>query len=89
MPLYEYYCRDCTARFELLTSYQNADADIICQECHSPQVRRMLSMVARTRKSSSGSGDFGGDFGDTSDYGESDGFGGGSCGCGGGSCGCH
>jgi len=85
MPLYEYYCRDCSAHFELLTSYQNADADVICQECHSPHVRRMLSMVARTRKD----GGAGYAFGDESDFdGDSD-VGGGSCGCGGGSCGCH
>ncbi len=83
MPLYEYYCHDCNARFELLTSYQNADAGIICQECHSPRVRRLLSVVARPRKSGSSSYEVSGE----SDFSESD-FGG-SCGCGGGSCGCH
>ncbi|HEY7124813.1 MAG TPA: zinc ribbon domain-containing protein [Ktedonobacterales bacterium] len=85
MPLYEYYCHDCNARFELLTSYQNADAGIICQECHSPRVRRLLSVVARTRKS----GSAGDEFSSASDFGDEGGFGGGSCGCGGGSCGCH
>lgn len=85
MPLYEYYCHDCNAHFELLTSYQHADAGIICQECHSPRVRRMLSVVARTRKG----GSAGDDFGSQSDWGESESsFGGGSCGCGG-NCGCH
>ena len=84
MPLYEYFCHDCTARFELLTSYQNADAGIICQECHSPRVRRLLSVVARTRKGGSAGEDFGGE----SDWSDAD-FGGGSCGCGNGSCGCH
>jgi len=83
MPLYEYYCHDCSAHFELLTSYQNADADIICQECHSPRVRRMLSVVARTRKSG-GAGEMGASEGD---WGADD-VGGGSCSCGG-NCGCH
>lgn len=83
MPLYEYFCHDCNARFELLTSYQNADAGIICQECHSPRVRRLLSVVARTRKGSSGA-----DVGSETDWSNVD-FGGGGCGCGGGSCGCH
>jgi putative FmdB family regulatory protein len=81
MPLYEYYCHDCSAHFELLTSYQHADADIICQECHSPRVRRMLSVIARTRKGESAMGDVGSDWGDAD-------VGGGSCGCGG-NCGCH
>lgn len=82
MPLYEYYCHDCGTRFELLTSYQHADVGIICQECHSPHVRRLLSVVARTRKGGSASDDFGGE----SDFGDAD-FGG-SCGCGG-NCDCH
>lgn len=83
MPLYEYYCHDCNARFDLLTSYQNADTNIICQECHSPRVRRLLSVVAKTRKGESAGYEFTGesDFAGDSDFG-------GSCGCGG-NCSCH
>ena len=84
MPLYEYYCHDCNAHFELLTSYQNADAGLICQECHSPRVRRLLSMVAKTRKDGSAGYEFSGE----SDFAGDGDFGGGSCGCGG-NCGCH
>jgi len=84
MPLYEYYCHDCNAHFELLTSYQNADAGIICQECHSLHVRRLLSVVAKTRKNGNG----GDDYGSEQDWSNVS-FDGGSCGCGGGNCGCH
>jgi site-specific DNA recombinase len=81
---HEYYCRDCNARFEVLTSYQKADADLICQECRGPHVRRLLSMVAKTRKD----GNAGYEFRGESDFAGDGDFGGGSCGCGG-NCGCH
>jgi putative FmdB family regulatory protein len=76
MPLYEYYCSDCQAKFELLVSHRNAD-DIACTSCHSEKVRRLLSVVAKTRKNGSSES--------ITDVSPS---GGGGCGCGGGGCGC-
>ncbi len=78
MPLYEYYCSDCKAKFELLVSHKYAD-DVVCAKCHSERVRRLLSVFA-TR---SGDGE------DT--VGEYDAAAPsmGSCACGGGGCGCH
>lgn len=76
MPLYEYYCSACNAKFELLVSHKHAD-DIVCMKCHSEKVRRLLSVFAAPR----------GDGEDFSFDGSSDT--GGSCGCGGGSCGCQ
>ncbi len=75
MPLYEYYCTDCTSRFELLVSHKHAD-DIVCTKCHGAKVRRLLSVFAATRNTGS----------DTS-YDDAPTVRG--CGCGGGSCGCH
>ena len=75
MPLYEYYCSDCNAKFELLVGYRHSE-DIVCMKCQSDKVRRLLSVFAAPR----GSGE---------DSMESLPTAGGSCGCGGGSCGCH
>lgn len=75
MPLYEYYCSDCKAKFEMLVSYQHAD-DIVCTKCHGEHVRRLLSVFAAfLGEGSSDDGDY--------DEGSM-----GSCGCGG-NCGCH
>ncbi|HEY7092049.1 MAG TPA: zinc ribbon domain-containing protein [Ktedonobacterales bacterium] len=90
MPIYEYYCKDCRNRFELLTTYTESEVDIECSKCHGANVRKLFSVFARTR---GGGGDFGdsGDFGDGDDYGDDDGeyMSGGSCACGGGACGCN
>ena len=79
MPLYEYYCSDCQAKFELLVSHQHADG-VVCMKCQSEKVRRLLSVFASQRGSS-----------EDGSYDEmASSMGGGSCGCGGGGgCGCH
>ena len=78
MPLYEYYCSDCKAKFELLVNHQHAD-DVVCTKCHGEKVRRLLSTFAFSGK---GGEMFGyDDFDSSAD--------GGSCGCDSGSCGCH
>lgn len=76
MPLYEYYCSDCKAKFELLVNHKHAD-DIVCMKCQSENVRRLLSVFASLRKD--------GDDYSFDDVPQADG----NCGCGGGSCGCH
>jgi len=76
MPLYEFYCADCEAKFELLSPYAKVSAgDVVCQKCHGAHVRKLLSVFAARR-----GGD--GEFGDGYDF-EPAGTGGGSCGCGG------
>jgi putative FmdB family regulatory protein len=75
MPLYEYRCSDCKAKFELIVSHQHAD-DVVCMKCRSEKVRRLISVFAMPR----GLGD---------DYGYDDAPSMGSCGCGDGGCGCH
>lgn len=86
MPLYEFYCADCRGKFEVLTSYERSLGAIACTTCEGTNVRKLLSVVARPRRSASGDdgdfGDFGGDF----DGEEASG----GCGCGGAcSCGMH
>jgi putative FmdB family regulatory protein len=77
MPLYEYFCSDCRAKFELLVTHQHAD-DIVCTRCHGEKVKRLLSTFA-----------FAGKSGSTYDDYDSSASSGGSCGCGDGGCGCH
>lgn len=46
MPLYEYRCADCDARFEKLTSFEKADNGIRCPECGGTHPRRLISVFA-------------------------------------------
>ena len=79
MPLYEYYCADCRGKFEMFTSYETSEGDIVCTKCHGGRVRKMFSLFAAPR----GSGDY-----DDASY--DDGDMGGGCSCGGAcSCGGH
>ncbi len=43
MPLYEYRCESCGRAFEKLRSMKDADSGVICPECHSERVERLLS----------------------------------------------
>lgn len=88
MPLYEFYCADCRSKFEVLTSYESSQAEMVCAGCHGTNVRRLLSVVARPSHGGAGD-DFGdyGDGGDGGDFGDDYGDGGG-CSCGG-ACSCQ
>ena len=44
MPLYEYHCRDCDARFEALVLAR--DAAVVCRSCGSATVSQLLSTFA-------------------------------------------
>ena len=58
MPMYEYRCRECGERFEMLRRMSDADLDLVCPECRSEEVERMLSRFAAGGCSPSGSGGF-------------------------------
>jgi putative FmdB family regulatory protein len=73
MPLYEYFCGDCETRFDTLVASREKADEVICRECNSGNVRRLVSSFATL-----------GGFDDQIVRGES--FTGGGC-CGG-SCGC-
>ena len=53
MPLHEYLCHGCEARFEAITSAANADA-VACPMCHSAETRRLISVIAGVGGRSSG-----------------------------------
>ena len=83
MPVYEYYCSDCRAKFDVLTSFEESQEPRICATCHGSHVRKVLSVFARS--SSRGGSDEG--FADGGESGDGwDDAGGGCCG---GACGCH
>jgi putative FmdB family regulatory protein len=49
MPLYEYACEECEARFEELVRGEEA---IVCPECGSAHLRRLFSTFATEWKPS-------------------------------------
>ena len=73
MPLYEYYCRRCEQRFELLRPLARMDDPAPCPKGHDGG-ERMLSTFAAFSQGSGG--------------GEALGGGGGCGGCSGGNCAC-
>jgi putative FmdB family regulatory protein len=80
MPLFEFRCRDCGSRFEVLTSYQQSLGEMLCTTCQSRNVRKLIPLVAKRSR-----GDSDDDFGDDFDDGGTDM---GACGCGG-ACDCR
>ena len=46
MPIYEYRCNKCGQRFEKLIRSVNQPPEIICPQCHSRQVQRLISAPA-------------------------------------------
>ncbi len=60
MPFYEYECKDCCTRFELLVSISQADQKQACPHCGGKNTQKQLSVFAS--KSSSSAGTSGGGF---------------------------
>ena len=54
MPLYEYRCGECGAKFELLRPMSQADAMATCPFCGSTETRRALSLFAARSRSEGG-----------------------------------
>ena len=42
MPLYEFQCEKCKKRFEALVRL-GREAEVVCESCGSPKVRKLLS----------------------------------------------
>jgi putative FmdB family regulatory protein len=52
MPIYEYACKSCNARFEQLVKSMNGQEKVGCPKCGSPQTSRELSVFAVGAESS-------------------------------------
>lgn len=44
MPIYEYTCKDCGKRFEIIRTFKEADTPIECKSCSSIHTRRVISV---------------------------------------------
>ncbi len=49
MPIFGFTCQACGTTFEQLVRSSSAVSEVVCQECGSQQVRKLLSRVARTK----------------------------------------
>ena len=49
MPLYEYQCKSCKAKFEQLVF--NNKSEVVCRECGASDVTQLLSVFAVARGS--------------------------------------
>ncbi|MEJ5370117.1 MAG: zinc ribbon domain-containing protein [Bryobacteraceae bacterium] len=55
MPMYEYRCLECGTKYEQLRRMSDADKNLECPVCGSPNVRREISACAIGGSSSSSS----------------------------------
>ncbi len=46
MPIYEYDCEDCGARFEKLLFFSPHPASVSCPKCSSGRVNKRLSVIS-------------------------------------------
>lgn len=46
MPLYEYACKSCDAKFDQLVRASDRDAKVECPECGSVKTARALSLIS-------------------------------------------
>ncbi|NWG21323.1 MAG: zinc ribbon domain-containing protein [Chloroflexi bacterium] len=46
MPLYEYVCQECSARFEKLVRASQDDASVVCPSCGATHATRAFSTFA-------------------------------------------
>jgi len=44
MPIYEYICKDCGKRFEIIRPIKDADSPITCKLCQGSHTRRAVSV---------------------------------------------
>ena len=54
MPIYEYRCAECRAKFEKMRPMSQADAPIACAVCGSSETSRALSLFAAVSRSRDG-----------------------------------
>ncbi len=55
MPIYEYECTECGARFDKFVRSISRQIDVICPECKSRNCRKIVSTFSSGQSGSSGS----------------------------------
>ena len=53
MPLYEYQCKKCEKKFEILVSFSELDNPVKCPDCGSEETEKLLSTFSATIGSNS------------------------------------
>ncbi len=46
MPIYEYECRKCKERFEVLQKMNDDNSDLQCPKCQTDKPQRVLSLFS-------------------------------------------
>jgi putative FmdB family regulatory protein len=52
MPIYEYVCPHCNAKFEQMRPLSQSGQDAECPKCHKPSRRKISSFAAFTTRAS-------------------------------------
>jgi putative FmdB family regulatory protein len=60
MPIYEYECRSCKERFEIVQKMSEGNEGICCPKCETDKPERLLSAFCSTTGKSGSSGSVGG-----------------------------
>jgi putative FmdB family regulatory protein len=53
MPIYEYRCRDCRRRVQVLTLRVSEEVDAVCEHCGGRKLDRLMSRFAMARSEES------------------------------------
>lgn len=78
MPIFEYRCEDCNAKYEVLVKSSAAESDVTCPACNSKKNRKLFSSFAARPNGTSES--FGGCADGSCNYAPSGGCASGMCG---------
>ncbi len=54
MPIYEYKCADCGAKFDALRRMSQADSPIACVQCQGMNTSRLISLFAARSRGNGG-----------------------------------
>lgn len=56
MPIFEYLCKDCNTRFEILHKSSNNTGEIVCPKCNSANYKKLLSTFSPSVQGGSSKG---------------------------------
>lgn len=53
MPIFEYQCKDCKSKFEILHKGSSSEEEVLCPECHSKNSKKLISSFNSVESNSS------------------------------------
>ncbi|MCU7492151.1 MAG: FmdB family zinc ribbon protein [Bacteroidota bacterium] len=60
MPVFEYRCRECNTKFDVLHKSHNSQEEVVCPRCKSKDNKKLLSSFSASVSSGSHEHSFGG-----------------------------